>query len=199
MLDRILIKQKTGNEPLIFNGKETGVKLLDFWSWGLSDLVSNTSRGRFAEFIVATSLKIDLSIIYDEWNSYDLTSPEGIKVEVKSSAYLQTWEQKDFSKISFSIRAARNWNSITNDMAETPSRQSDVYVFCLLKHKDQTTLNPLNLEQWDFFVLSTLEINNYKRSNSSITLNSLQKLTKSVTYGNLRNAIISEYEKYKNY
>ena len=118
---------------------------------------------------------------------------------MKSSAYLQTWEQKDFSKISFSIRAARSWNSITNEMAETPSRESDVYVFCLLKHKDQATLNPLNLEQWDFFVLSTLEINNYKRSNSSITLNSLRKLTENVSYDNLRDAIIREYKRKPRY
>ena len=167
MLNRIEIKQKTGSEPLLFNGKEIGVKLIDFWSWGLSDIISNTARGRFAEFIVATALKIDLSIIYDEWNAYDLTSPEGIKVEVKSSAYLQTWEQKDFSKISFSIRAARSWNSITNEMAETPSRESDVYVFCLLKHKDQATLNPLNLEQWDFLC--------FQRS-KSITINAVTLL-----------------------
>jgi len=45
MLNRIEIKQKTGNEPLLFNGKEIGVKLIDFWSWGLSDIISNTARG----------------------------------------------------------------------------------------------------------------------------------------------------------
>jgi hypothetical protein len=28
-----------------------------------------------------------------------------------------------------------------------------VYVFCHLKHKDQHTIDPLKLEQWDFYVL----------------------------------------------
>ena len=190
MFDRIEIKQKTGNEPLTYNGKNTGIKLIDFWSWGLSDIISNTARGKFAEFIVATALKIDLSKIYDEWNAYDLTSPEGIKVEVKSSAYLQTWQQKEFSKISFSIKAARYWDSSTNEMAEIPSRLSDVYVFCLLKHKEQITLNPMNLEQWEFYVLPTVELNKYKRSQRSITLNSLLKLTSGVSYNNLRETII---------
>ena len=193
MLDRIKIKQKTGNEPLSFSGKATGITLIDFWRWGFSDIISNTERGKFAEFIVATALKIDLSVINDGWNAYDLTSPEGIKVEVKSAAYLQSWAQKDFSKISFSIRAARYWNSDTNEMAETPSRSSDIYVFCLLKHKEQATLNPMNLEQWEFYVLPTVEINNYKRSNSSITLNSLEKLTHGVSYCNLREKIIEAY------
>jgi len=30
-------------------------------------------------------------------------------------------------------------------------------VFCVLKHKDQATLNPLDLSQWDFYVLSTAD------------------------------------------
>ena len=190
MFDPIKITQKTGNEPLTLNGNETGIKLLDFWRWGFSDIISNTERGKFAEFIVATALKIDLSIISDCWNAYDLTSPEGVKIEVKSAAYLQSWAQKGFSKVSFSIRAARYWNSSTNEMAEMPSRASDVYVFCLLKHKDQATLNPMKLEQWEFYVLPTVEINNYKRSDSSITLNSLEKLTHGVSYSELRDMII---------
>ena len=197
MFDQIKIKPKTGNEPLTLNGSDTGIRLVDYWAWGFSDIVSNTSRGRFAEFIVATALKIDLSIINDGWNAYDLTSPEGIKVEVKSAAYLQSWAQKDFSKISFSIRAARPWNSSTNEMSDTPLRMSDVYVFCLLKHKEQSTLNPLNLDQWEFYVLPTTEINNYKRSRSSITLNSLQKLTNKVSYGSLRETIINFRNKLK--
>jgi len=197
MLDQIELKQKTGNEPLTFNGKETGIKLIDFWSWGFSDIISNTARGRFAEFIVATALNTDLSIITDGWNAYDLTSPEGIKVEVKSAAYLQSWIQKDYSKISFSIKAARYWDSRTNEMAKIPSRASDVYVFCLLKHKDKATINPMNLEQWEFYVLPTIEINNYKRSECSITLKSLQKLTSNISYNNLRETVIRAYKNRK--
>ena len=62
-----------------------------------------------------------------------------------------------------------------------------------VKHKEQSTLNPLNLEQWEFYVIPTVELNDYKRSQSSITLNSLQKLTSGVAYSNLRNTIIRTY------
>lgn len=194
MLDKIDIEQKTGDESLSFNGKDTEIKLIDFWRWSVSDIISNATRGRFAEFIVATALNIDLTIIRDEWSAYDLTSPEGIKIEVKSASYLQSWYQRDFSKISFSIKAARHWDSLTNKQAEVPSRESDVYVFCLLKHREQSTLNPMKLDQWEFFVLSTLEINNYTRSVSSITLNSLQRLTEGISYDKLREAIVNKYE-----
>ena len=33
-------------------------KVIDFWKWSVSDLVSNATRGRLAEFIVAKALKI---------------------------------------------------------------------------------------------------------------------------------------------
>ena len=193
-LGNITTEQKTGEERLTFNESETGLKLIDFWKWSVSDIISNATRGRFAEFIVASALKMDLTTVRNEWSAYDLTSPEGIKVEVKSSSYLQSWFQKDYSTISFSIKPARNWDNLTGKQEPTPTRQADIYVFCLLKHKDQTTLNPLSLEQWEFYVVPTLTINSYERSESSITLKSLQNLTTPVTYHELAETIINRHD-----
>lgn len=95
---------KTGDERLIQNGVELEYNLLSFWRWNSSDLLSNTSRGRFAEFIVASATNVDISNARDEWAEYDLITPEGIKIEVKSSAYVQSWFQKSLSKISFGIK-----------------------------------------------------------------------------------------------
>ena len=193
-LDRIEVKQKTGNEPLTFSQKETGKKLIDFWKWSVSDILSNATRGRFAEFIVATALDIDPTNVRDEWSSYDLINSEGIKIEVKSASYLQSWYQNKLSEICFDIKKTRKWDEKTGKYSDTPSREADVYVFCLLNHEDKKTVEPLNLDQWKFFVLSTSEIDNYKRSQSSITLNSLKKLTKEISFDLLRDAIIEQYE-----
>jgi hypothetical protein len=187
-LEKHPVTLKTGNEPL----SDTGETLLDFWKWNGSDLVSNATRGRLAEFIVASALGIDLTIPRDEWSAWDLTSSEGIKIEVKSAAYLQSWSQSSLSKISFSIRPARAWDGSSGEFAATPSRQSDIYVFCLLKHQEKETLDPLNLDQWEFYVVSTAAINGYQRSNSSITLNSLRSLSKTVQYGDLRGEVLSK-------
>lgn len=64
-----------------------------------------------------------------------------------------------------------------------------MYVFCLLKMKDQQEINPLKLEQWEFYVLPTYKIDNYTRSQTSITLNSLLKITNPITYKQLKNEI----------
>ena len=59
--------RKTGDEPIKFRGKDTGLRLRDFWSWGFSDLLDNTLRGSYAEFIVAAALGIDLSEARVNW------------------------------------------------------------------------------------------------------------------------------------
>ncbi len=191
-LGKILTTQKTGNEPLSFDHQDIGLKLVDFWQWSVSDLISNATRGRFAEFIVASALNINLGIVRDEWGAYDLESPEGIKIEVKSAAYLQAWNQNDFSKISFSIKPSIYLDSETFKKTES-RRHADLYVFCLLNHKDKATLDPMKLDQWEFFVVSTAMLDNYKRSRSSITLKSLENLTSPVKYDKLRQTILEKF------
>lgn len=183
-LEKIQSTLKTGKEPLVFNNKAVGFSLLDFWRWSVSDILSNATRGRFAEFIVATATNIDICKVRDEWGAFDLETTDGIKIEVKSAAFVQSWFQKTLSKISFSTKAAFSWDPLTNKFSENAKRSADVYV-CLLHHGDKQTVDPLDLNQWEFYVLATGELNEYARSQQSITLKSLQRLAKPVEYGQL--------------
>jgi hypothetical protein len=60
-----------------------------------------------AEFIVATALGV-ADQLRNDWGPYDLLTPDGIKIEVKSPAYLQSWHQENFSTITFGIHPASN-------------------------------------------------------------------------------------------
>ncbi len=185
ILNKIEQSIKNGDEPLLCQNNRLPITIKDFWAWSASDIMSNATRSRFAEFIVATATNVDLGIPRQEWESYDLLTTEGIKIEVKSSAYIQAWHQKQLSTITFSIKPARYWNSKNGEQESTAKRHADIYVMCLLKNMDQNTINPLDLDQWDFYVLSRPELDNYKRSQHSITLKSLENLTKPVTYSGL--------------
>jgi len=180
---------KTGNETFTLNHDNLDFQLIDFWKWSVSDLVSNATRGRLAEFIVAKALGINTDNVRDEWQAYDLITPGNIKIEVKSASYIQSWHQKELSKISFSIKKSRSWDADTNIQSKESKRQADAYIFALLKHTDKDTINPLNLDQWVFYVLTTEEINNYPRSQHSITLKSLEKLTKCIDYYSIKNEL----------
>ncbi|AWI26852.1 hypothetical protein [Flavobacterium pallidum] len=180
---------KSGNEKFNFEKQNLDFSLLDFWRWSVSDILSNATRGILAEFIVAKALDADIAKIRNEWDAYDLITPNGVKVEVKSSAYLQTWEQARYSEINFSIRAAKPWDWSIDKRSEIATRSADVYVFSLLNHKDKATVDPLNLDQWEFYVLSTTDLNNYQRSQYSITLNSLKKLTRTLQFNDIKNEV----------
>ncbi|AEF86086.1 conserved hypothetical protein [Treponema primitia ZAS-2] len=189
-LHKRITKIKTGDECLTFNGANTEYSIADFWKWSVSDLLSNATRGRFAEFIIATAMGIDLSEVRSEWSEYDLETEDGIKIEVKSSAYLQTWDQFDYSKIIFSIKKRGDWKIKLNK--NEFNRPSDIYVFCLLKHKEKKTVNPLNMDQWVFYVLSTNKIDTIFKNNSSISLKSLEKLTEGIKYNEIKDKIVAE-------
>lgn len=176
--EKLHLTCKTGNEHFISNENNLSFNLLDFWRWSSSDILSNATRGILAEFIVSKALNADINQIRTEWDPYDLTTPEGVKVEVKSSAYLQTWDQTEHSKISFGVRQARPYGTEIGKRVEIAIRSADIYIFCLLNHLDKSTVNPLNLNQWKFYVCSTEELNNYVKDQKTLSLNALKKTYK---------------------
>src|SRR5262245_24955734 len=122
---KLEIKRKTGLEQFHRQGQPLGFQLIDFWQWYSSDLASNATRGCLAEFIVASALGLG-RWVREEWSAVDLVTDRGIKVEVKSAAYLQTWEQKSLSPISFAIRATRAWNYVTGGHETELKRHADI-------------------------------------------------------------------------
>jgi hypothetical protein len=148
----------------------------EFWEWAYGDLLTNTTRGVLAEYIVAKALGIrDTKRV--EWDPYDLEI-DGVKVEVKSAAYVQTWKQTQLSKIVFGIRPAK----------ASAKRCADVYVFCVLE--DREPVDPLDVEQWTFYVLSTNELNRKFPGQRTIRLGPLKDLgAHPCTYDELKAAI----------
>ena len=175
-MNKYIPSLKNGKERIIFEGQEMSLELLDFWRWSSSDLLSNASRGIFAEFIVAMALHIPLNEPRAEWSVYDLRTPEGINIEVKSSAFLQSWYKGKLSIPSFDIRPTKMVDADGTILDSSYVRRADVYVFCFFKHQEIRTVNPLNLDQWEFFVISTRELNDKKANQKRISLNSLRKL-----------------------
>lgn len=90
-----------GNEKFTLDGNDTGISVSEFWSWAYSDLLNNTLRGVLAEFLVKKSFSFypPREILRTDWTPYDLASPSGRRIEVKSAAYLQSWTEDYFSHI----------------------------------------------------------------------------------------------------
>ena len=174
-LPGIIPSRQNGAEPFTRAGKPIGPTLADFWGWRLSDLLDNLERGALAELIVATALGIPTDGVRVGWAVGDLTTLDGVRIEVKSAAYLQSWPQDHISKISFRAPKAVGWDPDTGKYVGAPERHAHVYVFALLAHADKATVNPLDLDQWRFYVLPTAVLD--ARGQDSITLKTLEELT----------------------
>ena len=165
----------TGKEQIY--GTELSLKnaqVLAFWRWAFSDLRMNDIRGVFAEWLVALLLDIPLNT-RDSWGEWDLTTENGVSIEVKSSAYLQAWKQKRVSRISFSGLRGKRLNAESNLYAKEKTYNADLYAFCAQIEKDPKKWDALDLEQWRFYLLKREEL--IPLQQNSISQNRLAKLT----------------------
>lgn len=106
-----------GDEKLISDGVYLPYTMLNFWQWSLSNIQFGMTRGTFADFIVRCSLDsggiITRPDIGTGFEPYDLEGPvipsigRVSRIEVKSSAYLNSETCKYSERASFSIAPAR--------------------------------------------------------------------------------------------
>lgn len=124
--------------------------VVDFWRFAMPDLRMNNTRGLFAEFLVHQAIGSHEPRV--EWASHDVETDDGLRIEVKAGAYLQAWEQRTPSQIRFSGLRARTWSS-DDGYSEAKSYNADVYVFAVQTARKHAVYNPLDMAQWEFYVL----------------------------------------------
>ena len=174
----------TGGEPIV----GTDSTVVDFWSWADSDFRDNVTRARLAEYLVAVALGAAEEPRV-EWRDFDVLTPSGIKVEVKSSAYLQTWPQRRLSSIVFSGLTSRTWSPETYYEAER-DLHADVYVFAVVRARTHADYDALNTASWDFWVLPRSEVEELRtRSVSLATVRA--RAGDAIAWGDLRAGVES--------
>ena len=124
--------------------------MADFWRWAFSDLRENITRGVLAEFLVARALG-DNRPVRSAWDDYDIETASGIKVEVKSAGYLQSWPQRRLSRIAFTGLTGRRWRA-ESGYGEKREVRADAFVFAIQTCQDPHAYNMLDLSQWEFWV-----------------------------------------------
>ena len=169
------------------NGTEKNIiSVEDFWKWAFSDFQANNIRGVLAEFIIAKALELELTV-RSTWDDYDLTTPSGIKIEVKSGGFLQSWNQKKLSKIVFSGLRGQVWDSQNNCRGKSLEYRADIYIFAVQTSDSHNSFNPLDLAQWEFYVVPKADM--IKRSVKSISLETVKKIAMPVIYSKLKTQV----------
>ena len=139
------------------------------------------NRGVFAEFLVGQGLGCALDRARQSWDDFDLCTPEGTKVEVKSTGQFQSWGSESTRPV-FTRLCGR---ALTADGAKydgEPKVRADVFVFCY--HSGR---NALAMTEWQFHVVSGSVIDALNQK--SITLSRIWKLAPGIGYEALRQAV----------
>ena len=110
-----------------------------------------------AEYLVARTIGDVSSQPRSTWEPWDVLTPAGVKVEVKSGAYVQSWAQKRRSPIRFGIAPSVAPDE-TQGYKGPARRHADVYVMCVLHTANRRGIDPMDLDQWSLFVLSARAI-----------------------------------------
>jgi hypothetical protein len=167
-----------------------GATVGDYWSWAYSNILCNANRSILAEFVVGTVLGVvDTPRI--EWDAYDLLYNDK-KIEVKCSAYLQSWRQEKLSPIQYDIRKKRYYDERTGTGSKVPDRYSDCYVFCLYPEKEPCRVDILDIESWEFYVVSKDKISAEFGDQKILGLARLKTICDPVKIDKLRSRIDTE-------
>src|SRR6266852_2506645 len=159
-------RRKIGSSESIIglDGETVG----DFWAWAYSDLLSNTIRPLFAEYLVGRCLDaVDRPRV--EWDHVDFIY-EGKKIEVKSAGYIQTWSQNAPSLIIFDISPKEKpWIAESNTFGPR-GRSADCYVLCVHPALDRAACLVNDVNRWDFYVIPAHSITETFREQKKVRL-----------------------------
>jgi hypothetical protein len=155
----------TGDEK--FSAGDATVR--DFWRWALGDLRMNNARGYLAEFLVARAVGASQPARI-EWADFDVTAPNGARIEVKTSAYLQSWWQDKLSAPRFSlVGAAVAFDDERNEYYRDHRPRVNVWVFCLQTCRSHKEYQPLDVSQWCFWVASNAVIDDLAQNSAALS------------------------------
>lgn len=149
-------KELTPSPAVLLDGSERFIGLdatvADFWRWAFSDLRDNTTRGILAEFLVAKAVGDERSLRVG-WDNFDVQGPGpgGPAIEVKCSAYLQSWAQKRLSDLTFGRLTGREFDWTLGEYSVDVRVRADVFVFAVQTQREPAAYDMLDISHWEFW------------------------------------------------
>jgi hypothetical protein len=124
-----------------------------------SPIIRNDLRGELVEEIVAIALEPEWNLCGTDWAACDLQrNSDGLRMQVKQSAALQSWTKRNGPKpkpcYSIASKAGRYEGST---WIEEVGRHADVYVFGWHDRTDDKA-DHREPHQWQFFVVAERDL-----------------------------------------
>ena len=175
-----------GNEKFKIHNKKTDMSMLEFWQMKYSNIYD--IQDSIAEYIVAKALGKEKLDNTDYWTLYDIDY-HGVKIEIKETAYYHAFNEAGAKRSQVRTFDIGKRYSKYKDSASDKERQCDIYVFCLNIGNEKEDSYPLEMDNWEFYVVSRKIIDDNCGDNKTINLNKVRTLTEVTEYSNLRTKI----------
>lgn len=177
-------RRASGGDPIGLTGATVG----DFWQWAFGDLVTNTVRSVFAEYLVALALGVsDRPRI--EWDQYDLTY-RGVGIEVKAVGRVQAWAGPARVGVPrFGTAAKRGGDAATNTTSLTAGRSAEAWVFGECTPTVTSSTLVAKPDSWRFHVVSRRWLDEHRPTQKTLSISQLARLVPSVSFFELRTAV----------
>lgn len=125
-------------------------------------LVTNVLRGQVAEAIIALALEPEWNWCSADYAGWDFERPDGLRLEVKQSAAMQSWSNCKPSKAIFDVAARTGYWEGGTEWTAKAGRPAHLYVFAhhSIYGDDTDHRDPL---QWKFYVVPSRDLPNVKK------------------------------------
>ena len=158
-------------------------------------LINNVYRGDYVEELILSALGEQWKP-FGEWGGWDLERDDGIRLEVKQSAALQSWHAAasagKTSPSSFDIAPRKGYYTDSTDAGvwrrvDSPVRSADIYIFAWHPEKAPDIADHRRAEQWEFYVVweSKLPPKPQGQKTQKRGLSTVKELAAAATYDEL--------------
>ncbi len=87
-----------------------------------------------------------------------MKAPDGTAIEVKCSAFLQSWTLRRHSELRFGRLSAREFDATRNEYSSDTRVRADVFVFAVQAQREPAEYGVLDISHWEFWVLAASAI-----------------------------------------
>ncbi len=147
-------------------------------------LVTNVLRGHVAEAIIALALEPEWTWCSADYAGWDFERADGLRLEVKQSAAMQSWSTGKPSKAIFDVAARTGYWEAGTEWIAMAGRPAHLYVFAHhgIYGDDADHRDP---SQWQFYVTAARNLPDVKQ----IGLSSITRLTSPVSVAALADKV----------